>query len=113
MISGEGGLVHADDNVEIELTLEAEEAHRAWLYLGVTEGTASPIFVVSPGRELPLQPGAKRRPVLVDRLPLPRGRFFLWVGAYEGSTDGPELSAGNRPRRSTCTARSSTRRPSR
>jgi ABC-type polysaccharide/polyol phosphate transport system ATPase subunit len=91
VVGGEGDLVHADNNVEIELTLDADAAHRAWLYLGVTEGTASPIFVVSPGRELPLQPGRNVVRCSVDRLPLPRGRFYLWVGAYEGSTDGPEL----------------------
>jgi hypothetical protein len=93
VISGEHGLVQADGNVEIELTLEAEEDHRTWLYLGVTEGTASPIFVVSPGRELPVQAGRNVVRCVVDRLPLPRGRFFLWLGAYEGSTDGPELIA--------------------
>jgi ABC-type polysaccharide/polyol phosphate transport system ATPase subunit len=93
VISGEHGLVQADGNVEIELTLEAEENHRTWLYLGVTEGTASPIFVVSPGRELPVQAGRNVIRCVVDRLPLPRGRFFLWLGAYEGSTEGPELIA--------------------
>ena len=91
ILGREHGSVHADSAIEIELTLEAEASHRTWLYLGVTEGTASPILVVSPGRELPIQPGRNVVRCTVDRLPLPRGRFFLWVGAYEGSTDGPEL----------------------
>jgi hypothetical protein len=93
VLGGDGDLVNADAKVDIELTLEATTAHRTWLYLGVTEGTASPIFVVSPGRELPVQPGRNIIRCSVDRLPLPRGRFYLWVGAYEGSTDGPELIA--------------------
>jgi hypothetical protein len=40
-----------------------------------------------------VQPGRNVIRCSVDRLPLPRGRFYLWVGAYEGSTDGPELIA--------------------
>ena len=27
----------------------------------------------------------------IERMPIPRGRYYLWLGAYEGSTDGPEL----------------------
>src|SRR4051794_34617291 len=87
VISGEHGLVQADGNVEIEIELDSPAAFRTWMYLGVTEGTAAPIFVVSPGREIPLQAGRSTVRCTIDRLPLPRGKFFLWVGAYEGSTN--------------------------
>jgi ABC-type polysaccharide/polyol phosphate transport system ATPase subunit len=91
IIGGEHGSVHADSAVEVELTLQSADSHRMWLYLGVTEGTASPVFVVSPGREIPVRPGRNVVRCSIDRLPLPRGRFFLWLGAYDGSTNGPEL----------------------
>ena len=29
----------------------------------------------------------------VESLPLPRGRYSLWIGAYEGTQHGPELMA--------------------
>jgi ABC-type polysaccharide/polyol phosphate transport system ATPase subunit len=90
---GEHGAVHAESTLKVELTLESAATHRMWLYLGVTEGTASPVFVVSPGHELALQPGTNLVRCSIERLPLPRGRFFLWLGAYDGSTNGPELIA--------------------
>jgi len=88
---GDGGLVQNEGPVEFELTLTSEDAHRMWLYLGITEGTASPIVVVSPGHEIPVEPGRNVVRCRVEHLPLPRGRYFLWLGAYQGSTTGPEL----------------------
>jgi hypothetical protein len=57
-------------------------------------GTASPIFVLNPGREITFRPGEKiDLRLTIPRLPLPRGRYFVWTGAFEGWTDGPELLA--------------------
>ena len=89
--AGDGGLVQTEGPVEFELTLTSDDAYRTWLYLGITEGTASPILVVSAGREVPLEPGPNVVRCRVEHLPLPRGKYFLWLGAYQGSTKGPEL----------------------
>jgi ABC-type polysaccharide/polyol phosphate transport system ATPase subunit len=88
---GDGGLMQTEGPVEFELTLTSDDAYRTWLYLGVTEGTASPIVVVSAGREIPIEPGRNVVRCRIEHLPLPRGRYFLWLGAYQGSTNGPEL----------------------
>ena len=84
--------IQSNGGLEVELELESDGDYRAWVYLGISEGTAAPIFLVNPGRETRFENG---RPVRfrceIDRLPLPKGRFYLWAGVYEGYCDGPEL----------------------
>jgi ABC-type polysaccharide/polyol phosphate transport system ATPase subunit len=85
--------VASNGSLEVELELESNRTtHRAWLYLGVSEGTAAPIFLVNPGREAVLE--ADRRTTFrceIEHLPLPAGRFYLWAGVYEFNRNGPEL----------------------
>ena len=80
----------------------------AYLYLGVSEGAATPIFLLNPGREVALEPGGNRISCTVPSLPLPRGRYFLWGAAYRNSPDGQELWRGSRSPASRCSGRSST-----
>ena len=89
--SVEGSMVRTGGRLDIDLTLETEDEYRAWVYLGVSEGTASPIFLINPGAHTMLAAGATRVRCSIGVLPLPRGRFYLWVGVYHGSEDGPEL----------------------
>ena len=78
--------------LEVELELESDGDYRAWVYLGVSEGTAAPIFLVNPGRETLFANGGRVRVRCeIDRLPLPKGRFYLWAGIYERNCYGPEL----------------------
>src|SRR5207244_8185425 len=72
---------------------ETDAEWRSWVYFGVTEGTASPIFIVNPGHEVQLQPGTTTVRCTVDRLPLPRGPYSLWAGIWEGWEGGEELLA--------------------
>lgn len=58
---------------------------------GVSEGAATPIFLLNPGRETILQPGCTRVHCEIPSLPLPSGRFYLWGGIYKNWTNGPEL----------------------
>jgi hypothetical protein len=44
----------------------------------VSEGTANPIFLVS--RNLTLPRGETEVRATIAHLPLPRGRFYLWMG---------------------------------
>jgi len=85
------GLVRTDEGLRIELELESDSDYRGWIYVGVSEGTANPIFVVNPGRETPIGAGRTRVSCVLPRTPLPRGRFSLWVGIYDKWTDGEEL----------------------
>ncbi len=83
----------SDAPLDIELAFESEEEYRAWVYVGVSEGTAAPILLLNPGREAILGPHETRIRCSIAHLPLPRGRYYVWVGAWEGSEDGPELLA--------------------
>jgi ABC-type polysaccharide/polyol phosphate transport system ATPase subunit len=47
--------------------------------LGVSEGTAAPVFLLSRGLSMPAEREIDIR-CTIDRLPLPRGRYYLWVG---------------------------------
>jgi ABC-2 type transport system ATP-binding protein len=83
--------VQSNGPLEVELELESDGAYRAWVYLGVSEGTAMPIFLVNSGHETLFEPGRLRVRCEIERLPLPKGRFYLWAGVYERNRHGPEL----------------------
>jgi hypothetical protein len=73
--------------------IESDEEYRAWIYLGISEGAATPIFLFNPGRETFLAAGATAVQCTVSSVPLPLGRYYLWAAAYERWTNGPELLA--------------------
>lgn len=66
--------------LEIRLSIESEMAWSGNLFVGVSEGPATPIFVLR--RALQLRSGETLVRCVLARLPLPRGRFFLWVGCF-------------------------------
>jgi len=88
---GDGGMVRTDQPTKIDLVLESDREYRAWVYLGISEGTASPIFVLNPGRETHLAIGETTLRCTIERLPLPLGSFYAWIGVYDKWTDGEEL----------------------
>jgi len=55
--------------------------------LGVSQGPATPIFVVR--RDMHLRAGESKVQCMIRRLPLPRGRYYLWAGISD--TAGREL----------------------
>jgi ABC-type polysaccharide/polyol phosphate transport system ATPase subunit len=75
----------------VDMTIESRDSYRAWIYLGITEGAATPIFLVNPGRETILDPGSTRVRCEIPSLPLPAGKFYLWGGIYKDWTNGTEL----------------------
>jgi ABC-type polysaccharide/polyol phosphate transport system ATPase subunit len=92
-VAPDGGGARSDGPLDIELVLESEDAFRTWIYLGISEGAATPIFLVNPGKETLVEPGETHVRCSIARLPLPRGRYYVWAGAYRGWTDGEELVA--------------------
>jgi ABC-type polysaccharide/polyol phosphate transport system ATPase subunit len=92
---GPGGaaIVRSNAAFEVELVFTSRDEYRAWIFLGVSEGTASPIFLINPGHEAALRRGEVRVQCEIGSLPLPRGRFYLWLGVYQGDQHGPELMA--------------------
>ncbi|MCA1682470.1 MAG: ABC transporter ATP-binding protein [Actinobacteria bacterium] len=91
--SPDGGLPKTGEPLDVGLTLESEERCRAWIYLGVTEGAATPIFLLNPGRELIIEPGQTQVQCMIPSLPLPSGRYYVWIGVYKNWTNGEELVA--------------------
>jgi len=87
----DGGLPKTGDTLNIDLALESDESYRAWVYLGVSEGAATPIFLVNPGREVLLDPGVTQIRCSIPSLPLPAGKYYVWGGVYRNWTNGLEL----------------------
>ncbi len=63
---------------QVVLRVKSEEACNGRLYLGVSSGAASVVFVVSHYMELP--EGETRIACTVDDLPVARGKYSLWCG---------------------------------
>lgn len=87
----DGGLPTTGAPLRLDLTLHSDERYRAWIYLGVSEGAATPIFLINPGRETVLEPGSTQVQCSIPGVPLPRGRYYLWGGVYKDWTQGEEL----------------------
>jgi ABC-type polysaccharide/polyol phosphate transport system ATPase subunit len=92
-VSPDGGLAKTGGQLDVTLSLHSDKRYRAWIYLGVTEGAATPIFLLNPGREAILEPGETRVKCSIPSLPLPRGKYYLWGGIYKDWTQGEELIA--------------------
>jgi ABC-type polysaccharide/polyol phosphate transport system ATPase subunit len=90
-VSPDGGLARTGGQLDVDLALNSDERYRAWIYLGVTEGAATPIFLLNPGRETVLEPGETRVRCSIPSLPLASGRYYIWAGIYKDWTQGDEL----------------------
>jgi ABC-type polysaccharide/polyol phosphate transport system ATPase subunit len=87
----DGGLAKTGGQLDVSLTLHSEQPYRTWVYLGITEGAATPIFLLNPGRETMIEPGATSVKCTIPSLPLPSGRYYVWGGVYRNWTEGEEL----------------------
>jgi ABC-type polysaccharide/polyol phosphate transport system ATPase subunit len=77
-VSGpDSGVARTNQSFGIRLVVDADEPHFASLFFGVSEGTATPIFVLR--RDVSLAKGETEIRCTIEHLPLPRGRFFLWT----------------------------------
>jgi ABC-type polysaccharide/polyol phosphate transport system ATPase subunit len=87
-VSGpDGGTPKTQETLDVQLVVESPGARMGRLYLGISEGPATPIFVLR--RDLLLAAGETRARCAIRSLPLPRGRFYLWVGMFEGGKRDP------------------------
>lgn len=98
-----GGALGTDEPCTVSFDLTAAQSQQVNLFLGVSQGPATPIFAVRHQVHL----GEGRTSVTVDfeRIPLPAGSYFLWFGAFEPHTRaeitpwqpiGPVLVEGGR-----------------
>jgi ABC-2 type transport system ATP-binding protein len=89
----DGGLAKTGERFDVTLDIESDESYRAWIYLGVSEGAATPIFLLNPGRETLIDPGTTSVTCSIPSLPLPAGTYYVWGGVYRNWTNGEELIA--------------------
>jgi ABC-type polysaccharide/polyol phosphate transport system ATPase subunit len=87
----DGAVVTTDGPLDVEFALGSDSTYRSWVYVGVSEGPASPIFLLNPGRETAIEPGDTAVRCSIPRLPLPKGRYYVWTAVFRGWTGGPEL----------------------
>lgn len=88
-VSGPGGTAPiSHEPLRIELTFTSSGSRTAILYLGVSEGSAAPVFSLR--REIDLSDGYTYAACSIKSLPLPRGRYFLWVAITD--PDGSDLT---------------------
>jgi ABC-type polysaccharide/polyol phosphate transport system ATPase subunit len=77
-VSGENdGLARTQQSMRVDLTLESPTAIEGELSIGVTEGSASPIFLVANG--IQLHEGQNNIACTIHHLPLAEGKYYLWI----------------------------------
>lgn len=82
----DGGPIPSNGRLDVVLTVESAESYDADFYIGVSEGTASPVFVVS--RFARLARGETVLRCSIPHVPLPRGRYYLWLSSDERGQAG-------------------------
>ncbi len=83
----DGGIPSSFAPLLIDLTLNLERATRGRLHVGISEGSATPTVLVS--TSMIFDEGVQRVQCEISDLPLPRGRYSLWL--YAESHDGLDL----------------------
>jgi ABC-type polysaccharide/polyol phosphate transport system ATPase subunit len=71
------GQIRSECQVEVRLVLNAPEQCRAGFYIGISQGTAAPMFVVDHQGMMP--EGDFEIVCKLGYLPLPKGHYSLWV----------------------------------
>ena len=77
----DGGFPRSHEALNLSLTVTSAEPRSAAICLGISEGPATPIFLVR--RDLHLVGGDSRVRCSIPHLPLPRGRFYLWAAVFD------------------------------
>lgn len=87
----DGGQLRSECEAEVRLILKAPEAAHACIYLGISQGTAFPMFLVD--HECNMPAGEFEVRCKLAYLPIPKGRYSLWtaVTAYPKRHRDPYL----------------------
>jgi ABC-type polysaccharide/polyol phosphate transport system ATPase subunit len=97
-----------DQPVDVRLVFECPEPRRGTLFMGMSEGAATPVFMLRQG--IDLAEGETEARCSIARLPFPRGRFYVWAGIFDSNgrsllswqpatqfdVRGPDLDVGPR-----------------
>ncbi|MDT5207618.1 MAG: lipopolysaccharide transport system ATP-binding protein [Mycobacterium sp.] len=83
-VSGpDGAMAKTDAPLDIAINVQSTENCPGRFFIGVSEGASTPIFVVS--NFLTVEEGETNIAVRLERLPVARGRYSLWVGMVAAS----------------------------
>jgi hypothetical protein len=74
--------VHSEGSLVVDLTIESDAERHGAACIGVSEGTAAPVIVLR--RETTLSEGTTSLRCEMAHVPLPRGRYSVWFGAFDG-----------------------------
>jgi ABC-type polysaccharide/polyol phosphate transport system ATPase subunit len=105
-VEGESGqLPRTQEPASVSIVLQKNTPRSGRVCIGMSEGPAAPIFLLE--HHMDVGAGEVEVRCDIDRLPLPRGRFFLWLGVFERGGEllrwhpaahfdvmGPDLDAG-------------------
>lgn len=81
-LGNDGDGIRSDGALDLRFAFESTEARTARIEIGVTQSSAHPIFLVA--RPAQLGTGETSVHCRISHLPLPHGRFTLWVGVAGG-----------------------------
>jgi ABC-2 type transport system ATP-binding protein len=77
-----GPVVRSGGELAVTVVVESDEPRAAVACLGVSEGTAAPVIVLR--HDVQLTQGESAVKCVLERLPLPGGRFAVWFGVFDG-----------------------------
>ena len=84
-----GGSPRSYEAMEIEFTLDSDEARDCAIYIGVSEGPSTPMFVARGASRL--TGGSNTVRCILDHIPIPNGRFFLWTSIHKPGAQSVDL----------------------
>jgi ABC-2 type transport system ATP-binding protein len=76
--------------LQFQFHLQAQEDTNSRCFVGISEGTADPIFVFR--KHVQLSSDGTQVRLTIPRLPLPRGRYYVWFGAVDHTRGSVELA---------------------
>jgi ABC-type polysaccharide/polyol phosphate transport system ATPase subunit len=77
IVATDGGQLRSECEAEVSITFNAPETQNASFYLGISQGTAFPMFVVDHQTTMPA--GDFEIRCRLGYLPLPKGHYSLWA----------------------------------
>lgn len=81
IIGPQGNGCRTGEPLEIRTVIETAESRNGAMYIGISEGPGTPIFVLT--QDLSLSPGETEARCSISHVPLPRGRFYAWMGIVD------------------------------
>jgi ABC-type polysaccharide/polyol phosphate transport system ATPase subunit len=90
-----GGPAYSGSDTEVQMVLRSVRAGRARIFLGVSEGTAMPIFTTR--NDVAFPAGDFEVRCVFRNLPLPAGHYSLWANVRTTADGGTPMNLSWRP----------------